>query len=134
MVSRFISLVAGELSDDGVFHYINAGHPAPIWMRGSRFEKLETGGMILGPHMRQSYRTETIQLQAGDSLLLYSDGILEYPSEHGHEFGVEGITNWMRSCSGSVQECVDDLFAYLQIYGGGKPFQDDATVIFVRRH
>ena len=133
LVSRFISLVTGELSDDGTFQYINAGHPAPLWMRGPRFEKLETGGMILGPRLHQWYRTQTIRMLPGDSLFLYTDGILEYPSKSGVEFGIEGIADWMRSSSGSAQQCIDDLFASLQTFGGGRPLQDDATAILLRR-
>jgi serine phosphatase RsbU (regulator of sigma subunit) len=133
LVSRFISLVSGQLQKDGTFFYINAGHPAPILMRESRFEQLRTGGMILGPRLDQPYEMGSIQMQPGDSLLFYSDGILEHSSSTGVEFGIEGIIDWMRSCQTSGESCIDDLFNRLQSYGNGRPFQDDASVVFVKR-
>jgi sigma-B regulation protein RsbU (phosphoserine phosphatase) len=133
LVSRFISIVAGQLGADGVLRYINAGHPSPILMRGDRSEKLQTGGMILGPHFHQSYTTGNIHMQSGDSLVLYSDGILEHASPEGIEFGLEGIMGWMKSSQGPSERCIDDLFTRLELHGNRKSFQDDASVLLIKR-
>jgi phosphoserine phosphatase RsbU/P len=102
-------------------------------MRESRFEKLQTGGMILGPRLDQPYSMGSVQMNPGDALLLYSDGILEHSSPDGTEFGIEGIIEWMKSCDQSAENCIEDLFKLLDLYGNGRPFQDDATVVFVKR-
>ena len=134
LVSRFVSLVIGELHSDGSFFYINAGHPAPIWVRGSQLVKLQTGGMILGPRNNQNYTTGVIQMQSGDSILFYTDGILEHASKEGLEFGLEGLTKWIQSCSqNSAEKCIEDLYETLQIYHPDQSFQDDATVLLVKR-
>ena len=72
-------------------------------------------------------------MNPGEALLFYSDGILEHTSPDGVEFGIEGIIEWMKSCEQSAENCIEDLFKQLESYGNGRPFQDDATVVFVKR-
>jgi serine phosphatase RsbU (regulator of sigma subunit) len=134
LVSRFVSLVVGELHADGSFFYINAGHPAPIWMSNSQWTKLQTSGMILGPRFDQNYKTGYIQMQMGDSLLFYTDGILEHTSRNGTEFGVEGLTECLQSCKNdSAEKSIEYLYETLRNYGAGEPFHDDASVLLVKR-
>jgi sigma-B regulation protein RsbU (phosphoserine phosphatase) len=55
--------------------YARAGHPYPIIVRpGEQPRQLETRGSLLGIFEKADYVQETVQLQAGDKLLLYSDG------------------------------------------------------------
>ena len=56
--------------------YARAGHPYPILIRsGQQPEQLEIGGSLLGIFEQAEYVQRTIQLQPGDKLLLYSDGV-----------------------------------------------------------
>jgi sigma-B regulation protein RsbU (phosphoserine phosphatase) len=135
LVSRFVSLVFGELFKNGTFAYVNAGHPRPLLMNAPEVEQLESGGMILGPKSDSVYGLSFAEIQPGGALLLFSDGVLEHASPAGKEFGVENLKTWLNDShrSESAELAVRDLFDVLKDFGGDQPFRDDVTVVFIRR-
>ncbi|HEX8766291.1 MAG TPA: PP2C family protein-serine/threonine phosphatase [Candidatus Acidoferrum sp.] len=82
--------------------YVNAGHNAPILRReNGTLEKLETGGLPLGIKVDAAYRTASLELRAGDALILFTDGVIEAFNESGEEFGnerwlatIRGLPDW----------------------------------------
>ncbi len=78
-MGRFATLFYGVLERaTGAFTYTNAGHNPPLLRRaGGSVEELRTGGLLLGMLPSRSYRQETVELRAGDTLVLYTDGITE---------------------------------------------------------
>src|SRR5712672_648179 len=70
--------------------YVNAGHNAPILRRANGdMEKLDIGGVPLGIHSVAEYETSTKDLQPGDALIFFTDGVVEAFDESGAEFGNE---------------------------------------------
>ncbi len=70
--------------------YVNAGHNAPILRRANGdMEKLDIGGVPLGIHSTAEYETSTKDLQPGDALIFFTDGVVEAFDESGAEFGNE---------------------------------------------
>jgi sigma-B regulation protein RsbU (phosphoserine phosphatase) len=68
--------------------YVNAGHNPPILRRADgSLEKLETGGLPLGIEAETLFETGSIQLEPGDALILYTDGVVEAFNATGEEFG-----------------------------------------------
>jgi hypothetical protein len=133
LVSRFVSIVFGELQLDGRFEYVNAGHPRPLLLTDSKFTELEIGGTILGPLRNSIYRSETVWLEPGSMLALFSDGIPEHCSPEGEEFGVNRIMEWMQQTSGEpAADAIQDLFQRLKEFGRGASFKDDVTVVVIR--
>ncbi|MGH7680807.1 MAG: SpoIIE family protein phosphatase, partial [Candidatus Eiseniibacteriota bacterium] len=76
---RFITLVLADVdTQTGAMSYVNGGHNPPIVMRKSgAFESLTEGGLLLGIMPEAVYASGALQLEAGDILVLYSDGVTE---------------------------------------------------------
>jgi len=69
---------------------VNAGHNAPILRRANGdMEKLDIGGVPLGIHSAAEYETSSKDLQPGDALIFFHDGVVEAFDESGTEFGNE---------------------------------------------
>src|SRR4030095_466656 len=67
--------------------YVNAGHCAPVMLGSLCGRQLSEGGFPLGMFPTAEFQTGEVVLQAGDLLVLYSDGITEAVSRSGEEFG-----------------------------------------------
>ncbi|HVO76990.1 MAG TPA: SpoIIE family protein phosphatase, partial [Candidatus Bathyarchaeia archaeon] len=66
--SRFISLVYGELEQNGTFVYVNAGHNPPFLVKESEVQRLTVGGTILGPVAETTFRRGFVFMEVGDVL------------------------------------------------------------------
>jgi phosphoserine phosphatase RsbU/P len=78
--------------------YVNAGHNAPILRRANgACETLAAGGLPLGIKLEANYETASLELQPGDALIFFTDGVVEAFNESGEEFGnarwLEAIRN-----------------------------------------
>ena len=72
--------------------YVNAGHNPPLLLRHGEITKLRKGGMILGVMQTVvPYITETVQLQSGDAIVLFTDGITEAMNEKWEEYSDERL-------------------------------------------
>lgn len=89
MPEKFTSFFYGVLNaEKKEFTYSNAGHPPPIIIRNNgEIYHLSNGGLLLGVEPNASYQQAKVQLEKGDVLLLYTDGILETRNAFGEEFG-----------------------------------------------
>ena len=86
---RFTTAVIGEYDPaTRRLTYVNAGHNPPIVRRpGGTTETLEIGGLPFGIDAAATYETGETNLQPGDALILYTDGVIEAFNEKGEEFG-----------------------------------------------
>ncbi len=74
--------------------YVNAGHNPPFLIREGKINKLKKGGMIIGfLPTTIPYESETIKLQKGDFLILYTDGITEAMDRNNNEYTDEKFEN-----------------------------------------
>ncbi len=112
------------------FTYTNAGHNAPLLMRrdGSVFA-LSQGGVILGILPGYQYAQGTIELEPGDQLLLYTDGISEAANADGEEFGEARLQQLLRTISprpalSALQQITQAVTEFHQ-----SPERDDRTMI-----
>lgn len=128
---RFISLVYGVIDRESRrFTYSNAGHNPPLLVRQDSVEQLSAGGRILGLK-ESSYSAETIQLQSGDRLIFYTDGITETRNAEGEEFGAARLIETASRCRTlAAGELKQELLNAALRHGNGR-FEDDATVIVV---
>jgi sigma-B regulation protein RsbU (phosphoserine phosphatase) len=136
---RFVTLFTGRLEPrSGVLHYVNAGHNPPLRIdRQGRVTRLEEGGLVIGVMDQVSYREGTLQLEPGDLLVLYTDGVTESmsPEEEEEEFGEERLIEALRKLHdqplGSLLEAVLNR---LETFRGGQPASDDTTLVLLRRN
>jgi sigma-B regulation protein RsbU (phosphoserine phosphatase) len=134
LVSRFVSLVFGELESNGNFSYINAGHPPPLLLDDRGVHELSVGGMILGPDPMAAYKLGFTHVDRGAALVLFTDGVIEHGTAEGEAFGAERVTRWLTDWrEGPAVKAVADLTARLKVFGDGAPLEDDITIVYVRR-
>lgn len=137
--SRFVSVFYGELEADGNLVYVNAGHPPPILLfrdtkRGAGELELKVGGTVIGPLPEVEFRRGFARVLPGEVLVLCTDGILERRNTSGDFFGVDGVRAIVREHQdAAAQEIVEQLFAAALRFGDGRPWEDDATAVIVKR-
>jgi sigma-B regulation protein RsbU (phosphoserine phosphatase) len=134
LASRFISLFFGELERNGNLSYINAGHPPPLLMDTRGVRELSVGGMLLGPDPGATYKLGFVHVDRGASVAAYSDGVIEREDRNGQLFGRERLGEWLQATAKlPAEDAVCELFARLAEFGGGRAFEDDVTVMLLRR-
>ena len=115
--------------------YSSAGHPAPLLLRATTREVVElTGGaMFLGFRRSTVYPTREVELQPGDRLVVYTDGVTEAADPSGAFFDRAGLEEFLASNSGlGTDAFADALMAHLRRWAGhasdDQPFADDVTL------
>jgi serine phosphatase RsbU (regulator of sigma subunit) len=114
---------------DCTFRWTNAGHLAPLLIRDGRAEPIDgTQGMMLGAFDVTEYRMTATQLQPGDVLLLYTDGIVERRGQD-LEAGMEALLQAAHLCTGDdPEQMINCLLDRL----GADTAEDDVCVLAVR--
>jgi phosphoserine phosphatase RsbU/P len=144
------------------FTYSRAGHPPPLWRKprnggtqadntgeaagfeisgdsgisgGGGVDVVEldaVGGLPLGVMPEETYEDATIELEPGQTLTLYTDGIPETRGPDGAFFGTEGIVRALRECSGEADCAVETVMQHVRNHeAGGRP-EDDQTLVVMR--
>ena len=132
--SRFVSLVYGELEKKGNFVYVNAGHPPPLVLQRDRVTALAATGTILGALPEIDLHRANIQLEAGDSLVIYSDGIIEHKNEHRKQFGLRRLQRLLlENRNSSASDIMEIVFRTVYEFGSGANWKDDTTVVVIKR-
>ncbi len=135
--NRFISFFIGVLDPvSGEFTYVNAGHNPPLLVRrDGAVEKLAGTGLILGILPIAQYEQETCRLEAGDIVVLFSDGVTEAcRPDVDEEFGEERLAKILEEFSGSsAKTIIERINARLQEFTEGAPPADDITLVIAKR-
>jgi serine phosphatase RsbU (regulator of sigma subunit) len=119
----------------GELTYCNAGHFPPILLRANgRAELLERGGPLLGAIEGAEFDSGELILEPGDTLVTYSDGVLECRNASDEEFGLDRMLEALRQAeSPSAQATLMMLLATLQDFANGSPLCDDVSLIVIQR-
>jgi sigma-B regulation protein RsbU (phosphoserine phosphatase) len=134
LTSRFVSLLFGELESNGNFAYVNAGHPPALLVDKGGVRELSVGGMVLGPDPGARFKLGYVHVDRGATMVLYSDGVIERGTTWGEEFGMGRLRKWLKDTRrDSAEAAVENLMNRLDEHSKGKPFEDDVTVMVVRR-
>jgi len=132
--SRYVSVFYAELESNGNLSYVNAGHQPPLLFRRDRVLELRMGGTVIGPFPEVSYRRGVLSLEPGGVLVVLTDGIVERPAPSGDFFGEERLRRIVRDHHAeSAQELLDRVFEEARIFGAGRPWDDDVTLMVIRR-
>jgi phosphoserine phosphatase RsbU/P len=134
--SRFVTAVYGVLAcDTGRFTYANCGHNPPLVLRASgACEQLPSGGPALGMWNAVAFTARAVTLEAGDTLVLYTDGVVETADAEDCHFGVERLEQVVRANGHRpVREAVEAVVAAARAFSGRVAFDDDVTLVLVRR-
>jgi len=131
---RFASLFWAYFTPEtGILSYVNAGHLPPLLIRAGGTERLDGGGPVLGLLPSAHYRSGETHVEAGDLLVIFSDGIEEATNQYEEEFGEERIAQIVRQNAGSPPRVICDAIVsgIGKFLGELKP-HDDQTLLIVR--
>ncbi|HEV2801451.1 MAG TPA: SpoIIE family protein phosphatase [Pyrinomonadaceae bacterium] len=134
--NRFITLFCAELDPaTGTLSFLNAGHNPPLIAHaGGSMEQLAAGGIPLGIMPDALYREGRTQLQPGDALVIYSDGVSETTNAAGEEYGPVRLYNVVsRHLESTAAGIRDKIEADLTKFAQGTPAGDDITLVIVKR-
>ena len=120
----------------GVVSFSNGGHNHPLICRkNGNFEFIHTAnGIAIGPSLMNEnvWQQETLQMNPGDRLFLYSDGVSEALNESRQAFGKEKLLealNSRRECSS--KEFISGIREDISLYAGGEPQSDDIAMLYL---
>lgn len=114
--------------------YCNAGHNPPILLdHNKKVHLLEEGGTVLGFLPDMEYRQQTLTVEPGSYLILYTDGVSELKNKHGEEYGERRLVRVLRRHFGEhPREMAKAVLRSIRRFGGSGEFQDDLTLVIVR--
>jgi sigma-B regulation protein RsbU (phosphoserine phosphatase) len=121
--------------DTGLLTHASAGHPPPLLRRGTGGEvsELRCDGLVMGRLGRATYTERSVDLRAGDTVLLYTDGWTEATGPAGEQFGDERLRRLLAAHGGGTAEALAAfLEEQLTAWTGGTAFADDLTLAVLR--
>lgn len=134
--NRYVTLFYSELDPRShQLTYINAGHNSPLLVRASgEVTTLDIGGFPLGITPFCDYREGWVELEPGDVMVIYSDGVTESQDEQGEEFGetrlIEIVQKNRGRTAAGLRDRIDEALA--KFVGKAKSV-DDLTLVIVKR-
>jgi phosphoserine phosphatase RsbU/P len=135
--SRFVTLFYSEYDPQTrVLSYSNAAHnPALLW-RAGHLQELNTAGMLIGLEPDNQYEESQTQLESGDVILYYTDGLTDAADRNGQRFDEENLRrSFVEACEKyqHPQAIADDIFRKIRAFTGTEQEQsDDMTAVILR--
>ena len=138
--NRFATMVLGWIRDDGTVRLANGGHCPPLILRtDGRIEPIGSTGPAVGLLPVARWCSRTLSLARGETLLLYSDGVIEATSADGAEFGTEGVLRAIgarasrpQAAGRPARRLVGAVVDAVNAHAGGRR-EDDLTVLVMSR-
>jgi phosphoserine phosphatase RsbU/P len=131
---RFTTAFLAEYDPaSGTLAYINAGHNPPILRRDSgAIEHLTSGGLPLGIRAEGGYQSGTASLQAGDWLVIFTDGLIEALNQREEEYGEQRLLNVLEGgTTETPSELLRRMMSDLDLFVGATPQHDDVTCLLL---
>lgn len=132
----FVTAFYGVLDPvTGDFTYVNCGHNPPLLVRhDGATEHLCCGGLPLGAFADSRYDQDTVRLDPGDVIAIYTDGVVENDDDERGDFGADRLAELVvRHRQGSPQAIVDRVVAETRQYHGISVYPDDFTLLVLKR-
>jgi sigma-B regulation protein RsbU (phosphoserine phosphatase) len=131
--SRFVTLMFGVLQVDGTLTYTNAGHNPPFVVGPGGVRRLEEGGPVVGLLEFAPYSQDTVKLSAGDTIVVFSDGVSEAMNAEGDELGDDRLLAAIQGATATTAEgLVAHIFAAVSEFTRGTAQGDDITAMVIR--
>jgi len=114
--------------------YVNAGHNNPMLRRQSgTIERLSTGGVPLGIMEDAPYESATVTLQAGDWLVIFTDGVVEAENNAQQEYGEERLITMLNGgVALTPAALLNSILTDLDRFAGNAPQHDDVTCMLLK--
>ncbi|HYI11580.1 MAG TPA: SpoIIE family protein phosphatase [Thermoanaerobaculia bacterium] len=134
--SKFVTLFLGCLdTKSGKVEYVNAGHTPPLWLRKDGATELTESDLLLGVVSRAEFVNRQLQLEPGDSLVLFTDGVTEARSPEGIDLGSMTIGAALAKLHGADAEAIVTSVneTVINHVGDAECLDDDVTFLVVSR-
>ena len=113
--------------------YTNAGHLPPVIFRGGKIERLREGGTVVGLIPSATYEEGEVQLEPGDLMMAFTDGITEPENTYGEEFGEPRMLEVARrALHASPEMLVEEIYRSINEWTGSPELQDDMTLLLAQ--
>jgi len=132
VASMFVTVFYGILDlSSGEIVYCNGGHlpPFKIGKDGTVSAIETTGNLALGVLANTAYKTKTINLDRGDGLFLYTDGITEAMDANSLEYGEERLLNSLQQSATNAKDITQTVINSVKTFSAGLAQSDDMTVL-----
>ena len=132
--NTFVTVWAGELNvRTGHVSYVNAGHNPPIMRLGGKVEYLRSRpSLVLGAMAGVRYRVNELQLEPGDAIYLYTDGIVEQHNAAGELYGDDRLLKTVSGCTKRRDGLLSTVIADVRRHAAGVEQADDCTQLVLR--
>ncbi len=132
--SFFVTAWLGILDiQTGIVEYANAGHNPPIHISGGQGTYVQGDtGLVLAAMEGMTYTKETLQMQKGDRILLYTDGVTESVTKANEAYGEERLMTMAESTGDMTpQEAVGYIKKDIESFAGEAEQFDDITMLML---
>ncbi|MFT7461902.1 MAG: sigma-B regulation protein RsbU (phosphoserine phosphatase) [Pseudohongiellaceae bacterium] len=132
---RFVSLFCARIArDDRTLEWVNAGHPkAFLWDSERNMSELALSGTVISPALPDmDWEQHRTHIEPGSGMLLYTDGLLEARAEGAGElFGLKRLRDVLAGSELSGMELLNAIMGAVNAHSGGRPADDDRTLLTV---
>ena len=137
--NKFVTLFYGLYDEQRrTFTFVNAGHNPPIRFRpaydGSfQISRLKTGGTVIGLFKEINFKQETIEVQPGDVLVFFTDGLTEAKNSQGEEFGEERLCSLVEeNIRLSATDLSSRIIDVVKEFVDSASLEDDLTLVVLK--
>ena len=134
--SKFVTLFMGRLdTNTGVIEYVNAGHTPPLWLNQREAVELTESDLLLGVVSRAEFVNRKLQLEPGDSLVLFTDGMTEARNAEGLDLAANILGDAIFPLHGQKADVIASAVnaTVLEHVGDAENLDDDVTLVVVSR-
>ena len=125
---------AGYDERESVLSYSNAGHLPPLLIRGDDVQQLEVTGMVAGVFPDSTYESRQVELEPGDTLVAFTDGLTEPENAYEEEFGEQRFCEAvLRHADRPSEEMIAAVMEEVIDWTGESSLQDDMTMLVAKR-
>jgi sigma-B regulation protein RsbU (phosphoserine phosphatase) len=115
--------------------YCNAGHNPPLLVRtDGSVNELHSSGAVLGQFLSWPYGQNELHFDRGDTLLLFTDGMVEACNQQEEAFGEERLLQLTCDLINDSAQSIQNALLHAVSHHSGGQFQDDATLIVLQRN
>ena len=131
---RYATVFYGVLDESGHFEYVNAGHVPPLILRRSgAIEGLASGNLPVGMFDEAEFASASADLQEGDFLVIYTDGVSEAANIHSELFEESRLRAVLEHFKGQkVEEIAEAIREGVREFTAGAPQSDDVTILAIQ--
>jgi len=132
LANQYATLVSGKANRAGEVEISNAGHPPPILIKGGVKKELNHSGLPLGMFSDAEFSVNKVQLDSGDSIVLFSDGVTETFNVESSEFGIDRLLTAIDCIEKSgPQALIENCLMHLTEFRGNAQRNDDLTMLAI---